>query len=176
MKALQGCTIMNKKSTTGTKITLIMTIAVLCGFGIILAMNMAAMVGIVPSKYISPNDVRGMAVEHKGKLFTLNFQQQNELVDIFNRSIPIEKKAIDGRTTSGPSPEVTKIVIYRFGASDIEITPITYVTKSSSAIRKASQQDHVSLVFSAPEWNKTGYLEEAAADEMHKVLLTTYDH
>ena len=52
------------KSNTGTKITFYMTLAVLAGFATILIMNAAALLGVIPSRYISPNDVRGIAVRH----------------------------------------------------------------------------------------------------------------
>lgn len=152
-----------------------MTAVVLGGFTIILAMNFAALLGIVPSRYISANDVRGMAVEHNGKLYTLNFDQQNELVDIFNRAIPVDKEVAEARKlTTSKMPEVSKIIIYRFNDPDIEITPIGFVNKTSSAIKTATP-DYPNIVFSAPQWNPKGLLEEATSDEMQKVLLTTYD-
>lgn len=153
-----------------------MTAVVLGGFTIIMAMNFAALLGIVPSKYISPNDVRGMAVEHNNMLYTLNFEQQNALVDIFNRAIPVSKEIVDARKTNSANlPEVKKIIIYRFNAPDVEITPVAYVAKTSSAI-KTETAGHLNIVFSVPLWNPNGYLEEATSDEMQKVLLTTYDH
>lgn len=164
----------SNNTKSGTNITLIMTAVVLGGFAILMAMNFAAMLGIVPSKYISPNDVRGIAVEHNNLLYTLNFEQQNTLVDIFNRAIPVGKELVETRkANTSKAPEIKKIIIYRFDAPDIEIIPIAYVSKSSSAI---NESDHLNLVFSVPEWNRNGLLEEAMSDEMQKVLLTTYDH
>lgn len=162
------------KKKTGSKITLLMTIAVLSGFAIILAMNIAAMLGVIPSKYISPNDVRGMAVEHGGLLYTLNFEQQNTLVDSFNRFIPITKDTFEKRKLKDPLPEVSKIIIYRFNEPDIIVTPIGYIAKSSS-VTSASSNDQMNLVFTSLEWNKTGYLEESAVDEIRRVLQTSYD-
>lgn len=55
------------------------------------------------------NDVRGMAVEHEGLLYTLNFDQQNGVVKALNA--PQESKA--------PLPvSFTRLVIYRFGHAD----------------------------------------------------------
>lgn len=162
--------------STGTVLTLIMTILVVGGFAIILMLNFAVMLGIVPSRYISPNDVRGMAVEHNKILYTLNFDQQNTIVDIFNRAIPVAKGMIaDRKATPKDIPQISKIIIYRFnGAADIEIIPTAYVSKSSSVLNNASQE-HISMVFSVHEWNPNGFLEEATSDELLKVLSTTYD-
>lgn len=166
---------MGNTGISGAKITLIMTAAVLAGFTIIMIMNFAALLGIVPSRYISPNDVRGMAIEHNSLLYTLNFEQQNTLVDIFNRAIPVGKEIVQSRQTNYPAmPEVKKIIIYRFNAPDIVITPVAFVSKSNSPL-KTDSTEHLNLVFSVPEWNPNGLLEEATSDEMQKVLLTTYD-
>lgn len=153
------------------RITLIMTLAVLGGFAAILLMNMAALFGIIPSRYISPNDVRGIAVEHNQLLYTLNFDQQNAILDIFNRSIPVSKQEVEARKVQAVDPpRVSKIIIYRFNEPDIEITPIAYVAKSTSVI----DSNH-NLVFSAPLWNPKGYMEESASDEIEKLLKSTYD-
>jgi len=158
----------------GKRITLIMTLAVLAGFTIIIVMNVAALLGYIPPKYISPNDVKGMAVEHNHILYTLSFDQQNVLVDIFNRAIPVAKEAFNARKINVKNPPaVDKIIIYRFNAPDIEIIPEGFVSKSISVSSDQNVQDH--MVFSAPLWNPLGYMEEVAADEMQKVLLTTYD-
>ena len=160
---------------TGTSITLIMTFAVLAAFGVIMLMNMAALVGIVPARYISPNDVRGIAVEHNGLLYTLNFEQQNKLVDIFNRAIPLSKEAADTRKVpSTKTADVQKIIVYRFNAPDIEIIPVGNVSKSQN-IAQNKDTDRLNMIFSAPLWNDKGFLEESVGDELHKFLATTYD-
>lgn len=158
----------------GNRLTILMTIAVLCSFAVILLMNVAALFGYIPSKYISQNDVRGIAIEHNHLLYTLNFDQQKALVDIFNRAVPVTKDSIEARKTTLPNaPDIQKIVIYRFDAPDIEITPVAYVNKTTSV--QSSNHTHASLVFSAPLWNAKGYLEEAASDEFHQLLSNTYD-
>jgi hypothetical protein len=163
------------KTPSGTKITLVMTTAVLAAFGIIMLMNMAALIGFVPSRYLSPNDVRGIAVEHNDMLYTLNFDQQNTLVDIFNRAIPVTKESAETRKVKdAPPSEVKKIVIYRFNAPDIEIIPVSFVSKSQSAVQ-AQDKQRLNLVFLAPLWNNKGFLEESVGDELHKFLSTTYD-
>lgn len=163
------------KSKTGMRITLFMTVVVLAGFAIILLMNAAAFLGVFPSRYISPNDVRGIAVEHYHKLYTLNFAQQNELINILNHAIPVGKELVDSRKVNIPHPpEIDKIIIYRFNASDIEIVPVAYVSKTTS-VMKNPEADKTSLVFSVPEWNPNGFLEESTSDELNKLLFSTYD-
>lgn len=157
------------------RFTLIMTMAVLCGFSVLLLMNVASFLGVVPAKYISPSDVRGIAVQHDGKLYTLNFSQQNTMVDIFNRMIPVKKELVFERQVKTTRPEVQKIIIYRFNAPDIEITPIAYVMKTTSLAQPVSQ-GHLSMVLSVPDWNAEGFLEESTNDELHQLLPTTYDH
>lgn len=160
--------------STGTRITFYMTLTVLLGFAVILFMNAASFLGVVPSRYISPNDVRGIAVEHNHKLYTLNFVQQNEMIDIFNRAFPVGKEIVDTRkTTIQDPPEVQKIIIYRFNAPDIVITPVAFVFKTTSINQKAGSKD-VNMVFSVPEWNPNGLLEESTSDQLHKLLSSTY--
>ena len=158
-----------------TNITLIMTAAVLAGFAIILFMNVAALLGVVPSRYITPNDVRGMAVEHNHLLYTLNFEQQNALIDIFNRAIPVGKDLVDKRKVKMKNtPDIQKIIVYLFNAPDIEIIPVAYVSQTTTT-PTTDEQLHGNLVFSVPAWNQNGLLEEAITDEAQKILLTTYD-
>lgn len=157
-----------------SRITLYMTLAVLAGFGIIMLMNVITMLGIAPAKYISPSDVRGMAVQHDKLLYTLNFEQQNALVEIFNRAFPVSKEDVDARKKNAPkTSNVSKIIIYRFNAPDIEIEPVAFVGKIYSVDGFSSQR--YNLVFSAPEWNPNGLLEEAAQDQMEALLAQTYD-
>jgi len=156
--------------------TLIMTIAVLGGFAVILSINLASLLGFVPSKYISPNDVRGMAVEHHGVLFTLNFDQQNRVVDIFNRAVPISRASANSRkvVTAG-EPTIKKIIVYRFGnAHDIEISPVSYVGQTHTPEEHPANEP-TSLVFSATDWNPNGLLEEPMPGQLNEILLNTYD-
>ena len=163
------------KNTTGTKLTLYLTFAVLAGFAVILLMNAATMLGVVPSRYISQNDVRGIAVEHDQRLYTLNFSQQKELVEILNRLIPVGKELAESRKVTPSHPtKITKIIIYRFNAPDLILSPVSYVSKTTSVIPNHEADNKFSLVFSVPEWNANGLLEESTSDELNKLLSTTY--
>ena len=161
----------------GNRLTLIMTVAVLAGFATILILNAAALFGFIPPKYISPNDVRGIAIEHDHMLYTLNFQQQNALIYIFNRSHPCRASNVANAPETKKlkiSSGIQKIIIYRFNAPDIEIRPAGYVSKTSDVV--GGQANERSMLFSAPLWNPNGLLEEAAPDDAEALLLTTYDH
>lgn len=158
------------------RFTLIMTSAVLLGSAVLILMNVAALLGLVPARYISHNDVKGIAIEYNHILYTLNFEQQNALVDIFNRAVPVAKELVEKRKAA-LTPEIEKIVIYRFHEPNIEIRPVAYVLKSTSAVQ-ASDSDfaRLNMVFSAPQWNTNGLLEEATSDEMHRIFQNAYDH
>lgn len=157
-----------------SRITLYMTLAVIAGFGVIMLMNAITMLGIAPAKFISPSEVRGMAVQHDKLLYTLNFEQQNVLVEIFNRSIPITKADVESRKNHAPKTSgISKIIIYRFNAPDIEIEPIASVAKKYSV--DSFSPERYNLVFSAPEWNPNGLLEEATQDQIETLLAQTYD-
>lgn len=162
------------KGAKNSKGMFYMTLAVLAGFATILVMNAASFLGVIPYRHISPNDVRGIAIEHNHKLYTLNFEQQNALVEIFNRSIPVGKELVDKRKIAvSNAPQVEKMVVYRFNAPDLVATPVAYVSKSSSALQKA-ETNKISLVYSVPEWNQNGLLEEALSDDLNKLLSSTY--
>lgn len=62
---------------------------------------------------IDYNDVRGMAIEKDGFLYTLNFKQQNGVVKALNH--PEKSKA--------PLPvSFTRLIIYRFNAPELVYT------------------------------------------------------
>lgn len=139
-----------------------MTAAVVVGIAILLAINLNNHLrGTTQNHevYIKPGDVRGSAIEYKGKLFTLNFDQQNHLLDYLNAAVPVKKsdyqKAVN--TTN-----ISKILIYRFKEPDIEITPIGLEGKN--------------LVFSAPAWNDSSYLLDLSGGQLNSLLQEAYDH
>lgn len=142
-----------------------MTFAVIIGIVVILAMNIASAMGIHKSKYLSPNDVRGIAIEHKGLPYTLNFEQQNAIVDLLNHSVPIGNE-IPKAEKSLAQPNFEKIIIYRFHDSDIEIHPIAYTVKKDTGD---------ALIFSAPELYSKGLMQESVPDDFKKFISKTFD-
>lgn len=109
-------------------------------------------------KYLKYNDVRGMAIEHKQKLYTLNFQQQNDLIGYLNQALPIPNSSIQNIKSA---VDYTKIIIYRFGSPDIEITPIEY-------------KNH-NLVFYSPDWNAKGLMREVSGGGLENLIPLTFD-
>lgn len=110
-----------------------------------------------PEKYILKGDVKGIEIVHNDKPYTLNFEQQNTLIDYLNQSLPVNTNfRID------PNLPFSKIIIYRFKGAPLELTPITLVGTD--------------LVFSAPTWNPNGYLRDISVGRMNKLLNNTFDH
>lgn len=109
-------------------------------------------------KYLKFNDVRGMAVEHKGKLYTLNFDQQNEVIGYLNKSIPVADTVVANKN---PKIDISKIVVYRFGLPNLTMVPIEYINNN--------------LIFSSPDWNPKGLMKDVSRGELENVLSQTYD-
>ncbi len=147
------------KADNANRNILIMTGIVLLAMIILLVFNLTQIVS--PSKiekYLPYGDVKGVAVEHKGLLYTLNFDQQNSLIEYLNLAIPVGSAAF---TSNESQLDFTKIVIYRFKKSDLIITPVQY-------------QGH-DLIFYSPEWNKNGYLKDVSYGHLKNLIATTYD-
>lgn len=126
---------------------------------ILLLLNAVPMMWTPPAeKYLKFNDVRGMAVEHKQKLYTLNFEQQNEVIGHLNKSIPVSNTIV---TDMKPKLEISKIVVYRFGLPDLTIVPIEYSSNN--------------LIFSSPDWNRDGLMKDVSLGALKNVLAQTYD-
>ncbi len=119
-------------------------------------------------KYLKLNDVRGMAVEHNQKLYTLNFEQQNAVVMYLNQAIPVsnstQAKAYATKTNlkdKSTNLDIAKIVIYRFNLPDLTIVPLEYVKNN--------------LVFSSPSWNSEGLLKDVSGGKLQNLLSQTYE-
>lgn len=144
--------------TTRTKIFLIMAFV---SIGAAFLLNMLNFVGQQPettSLYLQPYDVQGMAVEHNGWLYTLNFDQQNAVVVGLNQAVKIKKNST---FLEGERPAFAKLHIYRFKNSVLEILPLAYVGEN--------------LVFSAPFWHPEGWLMDTTDGDLKDVLNKTYD-
>jgi hypothetical protein len=135
-------------------------ITVLIAMGLLIALNMLGTFNISSTeKYVSRNHVRGMAVEHKGNLYTLNFEQQNTIIDILNRSIKIGPEGyLMGDIVKF---DYTALIIYLFDKPEIKIIPVTF--------------ENNQLIFQAPGINPNGLLRETGPGELHPLLLKTYD-
>lgn len=140
---------------------LFMTLAVLAGMAILFAINLQGILGgKAPSQpYLQYNDVRGIAVKHDGKLYTLNFDQQKQLIEMLNQSDKVERLGEGSRE----AVNFEEIIIYRFESKpDWVVTPITYINNN--------------LFYSMPEWNSKGYLMDVSEGKLKKLISQTYDH
>lgn len=107
-------------------------------------------------KYLSLKDVRGIDIEHHQIPYTLNFEQQNGLIEMLNMSIPI------GFTIKKENElNIEKITIYRFGKPDLTIIPYGY------------EKDN--LIFSIPDWNPDGLMQDISQGKLKQLLSKTYD-
>jgi hypothetical protein len=140
---------------------LFLTALVLIGMITLFALNMQSILTGQPDDqtYLKYNHVRGAAVSHNEMLYTLNFDQQNELIDILNRSV----RVVGVKPGKRKKPEVEQIIVYQFNDQpDLIIKPVAYVDNN--------------LVFSAPAWNPDGYLMEISDGRLHQLLSQSYDN
>lgn len=125
----------------------------------LLLINLAPDVRTVSSPQIaSPGNVKGMALYHAGTPFTLNFSQQEFVLDALNRSVKVKKSAYSSTKESFP---FEKIVLYRFNGTDIEFVPVS--------------QREQNLIFSAPAIDQDSYLLELSGGELNTLLNQTFD-
>jgi hypothetical protein len=103
--------------------------------------------------FLDFNQINGMAVSHHGTLFTLNFEQQNAVIESINTSIP--------HPDVQSSLPYQAIMVYTFAKSDITITPLGYVNDN--------------LVFVVPSWNQGKPLAEQTKGKLKKILEQTFD-
>lgn len=134
------------------------TLVVAVAVGLLL---LRGLVPIIPegkiSTFLQANNVRGMEVVWKGQPYTLNFQQQQEMIEYINRSIPVGK--IRDSITSYPG--LNKIVVYQFGQPTVDLTPVDFNLNE--------------FYFSALTWNPGGYLMDNSAGEMARLVESSHD-
>jgi hypothetical protein len=137
-----------------------MTACVFAGIAILFAINLDSILTGSPinQTYIKHNSVRGMAVGRNQMLYTLNFEQQNKVTNILNRSV----RVVGVKPGKRQKPDIDQIVIYQFDKKpDIILSPIAYVDDN--------------LVFTAPACVDQGYLMELSNGDLQKLLAESYD-
>jgi len=137
-----------------------LTILVLIGMGILFLLNVNNILTGQPHSetFIKLNDVSGIGVKHQGLIYTLNFEQQNNMLNMLNQSLRIKNIETGTRKT----PNIDQIIIYRFkDQSPIILTPVTYL--------------NTNLIFSNQEWNPNGYLMEVSQGRFNQLLTESYD-
>lgn len=133
-------------------------LVVICMIALLLLNSVPLIWSPPKEKYIKYNDVRGMAIEHHQKLYTLNFQQQNEVIGYINKSIPVPQSSVKNVKSK---LDYTKIIIYRFNAPDMILMPIEYNDNN--------------LIFSNPELNPSGLMRDTSRGGLKNVLANTFD-
>lgn len=140
---------------------LINSLAILAIVGIfaLFASHFIPMVWTGPKqKYVEYNDVNGIDVS-KGTLpWTLNFKQQNDVLDRINQSIMIKKSDFQPSQDKFPFESIT---IHRFKDKDIILKPIGKKNKN--------------IVFSVPQLSNDTYLQDVSEGDLLSFLETTYD-
>jgi hypothetical protein len=143
-----------------TRIITFLTVIVLAAMGLILALNLSNLFLPLPAqRYLSFNDVKGIALDYKGQSYTLNFEQQNDLIDHVNRFLAVGKQ-------KQPDPNARidfgSITVYLFNAPNIILKPI--------GLEKEN------LIFLVPEWNQSGYLLDVSNGALKELIDETFDH
>ena len=139
--------------------TFLLTVVIVC-IGIIFVLNFFGLYWDTgPKRFLTPTDVRGMAVEHNGKLFTLNFDQQNHVVAVLNQAVKVgSEKYFEAEDVDFG---YERLLIYRFEEPDLEMTPLAFINQQ--------------LLFRLPEWNPNGLIRETGPGELDYLLSQTYD-
>jgi hypothetical protein len=101
---------------------------------------------------INPAEVKGMAIEKGGKVFTLNKEQQTRALSFINNMAPVDKKDYP---TKG-SFEFSRIIIYRFNGENIELAPVALTGGD--------------LVFDVPALNSDSYFLSLSAGELTDLI------
>ncbi|MBN9378237.1 MAG: hypothetical protein BGO14_06180 [Chlamydiales bacterium 38-26] len=133
-------------------------LVVLCMIALLLFNSVPLIWSPPKEKYIKYNDVRGIAIEHEQKLYTLNFQQQNEVIGYVNKSLTTPQSSVKNVKSK---LDFTKIIIYRFNAPDMILIPIEYNDNN--------------LIFSNSELNPSGLMRDTSRGGLKNVLANAYD-
>lgn len=97
-------------------------------------------------------DIRGMAVDKEGKIFTLNQQQQNQAVTYINRMRPVNKNDYPTKDTF----EFTQLILYRFNKRDVVLIPIAFQDKN--------------LVFDIPALGSSSYMLDRSDGALYDLI------
>ncbi|GAB4237866.1 MAG: hypothetical protein Tsb0021_17650 [Chlamydiales bacterium] len=109
-------------------------------------------------KVLVRGDVRGMEIVHRNIPFTLNFEQQEAVINMINRSLFVGAADLNQITDEALFEEIT---IYPFKGNPMRLRPIAYLTDGN-------------LLYTLPEFH-TGYLQDISEGEMKRLLSKSYD-
>jgi hypothetical protein len=140
------------------KLVTLLSVLILTAMALILGSTIATHQKPATKEYIRLNDVRGMAIIHKNLEYPLNFEQQVEVVQLFNKSLPVAP----GLTDKNLQPaDFQKIVIYTFGGPLIELLPLGFKNDI--------------LLYSAPSWESSAIMTDTSNGLLKKALMQSYD-
>lgn len=134
-----------------------MTALVVIGILVLMVLHILPISSDNNQKMLRNGETRGMAVVHDGLPFTLNFEQQQTAIDALNSSVYVKKEGYPAKDTLN----IQKIVVYRFNAPDLELTPIQFVEDN--------------LVYDAPALNSEYYFLELSGGDLKKMLTNAFD-
>lgn len=106
----------------------------------------------------SVGDLRGSAIYHKNIPFTLNFEQQEVLVENLNRAAKVKKSDFPNQTAEFP---FERIILYRFEGGDLEIIPIALKERN--------------IAFNIPKISEDSYFLELSGGQLSNVLNGAFD-
>lgn len=138
-----------------------MTALVLLGVGTLMMLNYAPKISMTSPDAtaggLPPLEVRGMAIVHDGKPFTLNFDQQKLANDALAKAVKVKKSDY----SKNKDLNFDKIVVYRFSAPDVEVIPVQYSEKN--------------LVFEVPSIDKETYFMELTGGGLQNMINQSFD-
>ncbi len=141
------------------RLLIFLTLLVILAMLLLFVMRAAPFLWKSPSSnYIAFEDVRGMALVYHNIPYTLSFEQQNRVVELLNQSVPIAPQKYPKDENRA---DFDKLVIYRFGANDLILTPEVYVDED--------------LAYRVSEWNGNGLLMDISGGVLKELLNQTHD-
>lgn len=141
------------------KTLLYLILASVVVMGVFFLTNFVSLVSPMKKKddLFSAYDISGMAIVHHKQPFTLNFEQQNAVIEALNNALAIGSQPFGLKEQK---PEFEKIVVYRFKEPSIDIIPLSYIKDN--------------LVFSLST-DPGRQLRENTNGSLKKLLTETYD-
>ena len=99
-----------------------------------------------------------MAIEYNNKLYTLNFEQQTQVIQILNHVELSSERLVNG-SHEKKSFDYNRLIIYLFEEPNIEVIPI--------------RQDKEHVIFEIKEQN--GSTKEIKNSQLHALLSQTFE-
>lgn len=133
-------------------------IAVVAGIALLFVMQFSSYFDTGHQRF-TYSDIRGAAVYYKDKPYTLNFDQEAELLEAVNRTVPIVSASFEfpGKSTL----PLSKIAIYLFNGNTIELFP-----------RYDAGEE---IIFEAPALAQGTFLKDTSGGSLRTMLLGTFD-